>query len=131
MNRFDITISEKWIAVIQELKFLKTLKNLEIYLNLTDWLCQYILYYAQLIKSLQNKKTALFHKSSTAGKSQKKYFKKTQIDESSVLEHKAFEDIQKIFDKFNFLHHQNSNCQLYVDFDVSKQFEFNVMIYHM
>src|SRR5437762_13675210 len=73
----------------------------------------------------------LFHKSSTAGKSQKKYFKKTQIDESSVLEHKAFEDIQKIFDKLNFLHHQDSNHQLYVDLDVSKQFEFGVMIYHM
>src|SRR5436190_24232692 len=73
----------------------------------------------------------LFHKSSTAEKSQKKNSKKTQIDESSVLEHEIFENIQKIFDKFNFLHHQNSNHQLYVDFDVSKQFEFDVMIYHM
>ena len=37
----------------------------------------------------------------------------------------------EIFDKLNFLHHQNSNCQLYVDFDVSKQFEFDVIIYHI
>ena len=29
-------ISEKQIVIIQELKFLETLKNLEIYLNLTD-----------------------------------------------------------------------------------------------
>src|SRR6266480_4439538 len=73
----------------------------------------------------------LLHKSFIAEKSQKKYFKKIQIDESFVLEHETFENIQKIFDKFNFLHHQNSNHQLYVDFDISKQFEFDVMIYHM
>ena len=73
----------------------------------------------------------LFYKNSTAEKSQKKYFKKTWINESFVLKHKTFEDIQKIFDKFNFLHHQDSNCQLYVDLDISKQFEFDVMIYHM
>src|SRR5947207_15254932 len=36
VNRFDMTISEKQIVIIQKLKFLKTLKNLEIYLNLTD-----------------------------------------------------------------------------------------------
>ena len=73
----------------------------------------------------------LFCKSFIAGKSQKKYSKKTWIDESSVLEHETFEDIQKIFDKLNFLHHQDSNCWLYVDLDASKQFEFDVMIYHM
>ena len=100
-------------------------------MSFTDWLHQYIFYYIQLIKSLQNKKTALFHKNSTAEKSQKKYFKKTWIDESFILKHKTFKNIQKIFDKFNFFHHQDSNCWLYVDFDVSKQFEFNVMIYHM
>src|SRR5205809_4572371 len=36
VNRIDMTISEKQIAVIQELKFSETLKDLEIYLNLTD-----------------------------------------------------------------------------------------------
>ena len=73
----------------------------------------------------------LLCKNSTIEKSQKKYFKKTWIDKSFVLEYKIFENIQKIFDKFNFLHHQNSNHWLYVDLDVSKQFEFDVIIYHM
>ena len=100
-------------------------------MNLINWLYQYIFYYAQLIKSLQNKKTTLLHKNSTIGKSWKKYSKKTQINKSFILKHEIFENIQKIFDKFNFLHYQDSNCWLYVDFDVSKQFEFDVMIYHM
>ena len=73
----------------------------------------------------------LFCKNFIAEKSQKKYFKKIQINKSSILEHETFENIQKIFDKFNFLHYQDSNCWLYVDLDVSKQFEFDVMIYHM
>ena len=93
VNKFDMIISKKQIAVIQKLKFSEIFKNLEIYLSFTDWLCQYILYYAQLIKSLQNKKTVLLCKNFTAGKSQKKYFKKTQIDELFVLEHKIFENI--------------------------------------
>ena len=120
MNKFDMIISEKWIVIIWKLKFFKIFKNLEIYLNFIDWLYQYILYYVQLIKSLQNKKMTLLHKNSTAEKSQKKYFKKTWINESFVLEYEIFENIQKIFDKLNFFHYQNSNCQLYVDFDVSK-----------
>ena len=77
MNEFDMIISEKQIAVIWELKFFETFKNLEIYLNLIDWLHQYIFYYAQFIKSLQNKKMTLLHKNSTAEKSWKKYSKKT------------------------------------------------------
>ena len=117
--------------IIWKLKFFETFKNLEIYLSFIDWLCQYIFYYVQLTESLQNKKMTLFCKNSTAGKSQKKYFKKTWIDESFVLEHETFENIQKIFDKLNFFHHQDLNCWLYIDFDVSKQFEFNIMIYYM
>ena len=36
VNEFDMTISEKQIAVIWELKFSETFKNLEIYLSFTD-----------------------------------------------------------------------------------------------
>src|SRR5437667_3517487 len=36
VNKFDMIISEKQIVIIQELKFFKTLKDLEIYLSLTD-----------------------------------------------------------------------------------------------
>ena len=64
-------------------------------------------------------------------KSRKKYLKKIQIADSSILKYEIFKIIQKIFNKLNFLHHQDSNQQLYINFDVSKQFEFDVMIYHM
>src|SRR5438034_8398442 len=42
VNRFGMIISEKQIVIIQKLKFSETLKDFEIYLSLTGWLCQYI-----------------------------------------------------------------------------------------
>jgi|SRR6266498_787822 len=38
VNGFGITTSKKRIVAIRNLVFLKILKNLEIYLNFTDWL---------------------------------------------------------------------------------------------
>ena len=38
VNDFDMIFSKKWIAVLQNLLFSETLKDLKIYLNLTDWL---------------------------------------------------------------------------------------------
>ena len=66
-------------------------------------------YYAQLTESLQQRKIILLQNDLIKEKSRKKYLKKTQIADSSILEYEIFEIIQKIFDKFNFLHHQDSN----------------------
>ena len=38
VDDFDMTSSKKQIAALWDLSFLKTLKDLKIYLNLTDWL---------------------------------------------------------------------------------------------
>ena len=124
-------ILKKWIAALQDLLFLKTLKNLEIYLNLIKWLCQYIFYYAQWIELLQNRKTALLHKNFTTEQTRKNYSKKTLISDVNKLEKEIFEFIQKFFDDFNFLHHQNFNQHLYIDLNALKQHRFDVMIYHM
>src|SRR6266536_2905421 len=47
VNSFNMTSSKKRIAALQDLSFLETLKDFEIYLNLTSWLQQYISYYTQ------------------------------------------------------------------------------------
>src|SRR6266480_3951657 len=62
--------------------------------------------------------TALLHEDSTAEQTRKNYSKKTSIFNVSELEKETFKFIQKIFDDFNFLHHQNFNQQLYVDLNV-------------
>ena len=42
-----------------------------------------------------------------------------------------FKFIQNFFDDFNFFHYQNFNQQLYINLNVLKQHEFDVIIYHM
>ena len=54
----------------------------------------------------------------------KNYLKKTFISDISNLK-------KKIFDDFNFLHHQNFNQQFYIDLNVLKQHKFDVMIYYI
>ena len=116
---------------MQNIFFSKILKNFEIYLELINWLKQYISYYTQQMKLLQNRKTALLYEDSTADQTRKNYSKKTLIFDVNKLEKKIFEFIQKFFDDLNFLHHQNLNWWLYVDLNVSKWHRFDVMIYHM
>ena len=131
VDDFDMTILKKWIAVLQDLSFSEILKNFKIYLDLTEWLCQYISYYAQQIELLQNRKTVLLCEDSTIRQTRKNYLKKTLISDISKIEKEIFNFIQKIFNDFNFLHHQNLNWCLYIDLNALKQHRFDVMIYHM
>ena len=76
VNDFNMISLKKWIAALQNLSFLKTLKNLEIYLDLINWLQQYISYYIQQTELLQNRKTALLYENSTVKQTRKNYLKK-------------------------------------------------------
>src|SRR6266480_7557854 len=88
-------------------------------------------YYAQVSELLQDRKTALLCNDSMSDQARKNYSKKTYIINASDLEKKSFKVIQKTFDDLNFLHYQNSNQCLYINLDVSKQYEFDVTVYHM
>ena len=88
-----MTFLKKRIAALWDLSFSETLKDLEIYLNLIDWLWQYIFYYVQQTELLQNKKTALLHKNSTADQARKNYLKKILISEISEFEKIIFKFI--------------------------------------
>ena len=61
VNILELIITEDKLAVIVNIKFLCTLFTLKKYLDMTDYLCQYILYYAVIIKPLQKRKTRLNH----------------------------------------------------------------------
>ena len=46
VNNFDMTFLKKQIITLWDLSFSEILKDFKIYLNLTEWLQQYISYYA-------------------------------------------------------------------------------------
>jgi len=59
VSSLGLTIIQDKIEVIMKLEFLKNLRDLEIYLGLTGWLRQYVLYYVYITESLQEHKTLL------------------------------------------------------------------------
>jgi len=59
VDDFDLTISVEKLKTIISLDFSRTLRALNIYLDMIDWLRNYVSYYAQIVESLQRCKTEL------------------------------------------------------------------------
>ena len=59
MNSLKLTIVEKKLKVIFDLRFSLILKYLKTYLSKTNYFRQYVLYYAQKTNNFQRKKTQL------------------------------------------------------------------------
>ena len=131
MNFFKLVIAEDKLRIIFKLRFLWNFQQLKTYLNLISWLWNYISYYANIFKSLQKRKTKFFKKDSVAENARKTYFKKIKIKYFIEKEFAAFNALQALLFKSSFFIHVNSKRQLYVDLDVNKKFDFDVIIYHV
>lgn len=119
VNLFEMMTSEKKIEVISCFVFLNNLKNLKHYLELTDWLWNYVFYYVQLVILLQWRKTIMNRN------------KIREILLISKVKEKFFVILQAMFVKSQFLTHFNTKQHLYVNFNVFKQHSFNCIIYYI
>ena len=91
MNAFDLIIAANKLAAIVNLKYSHTLKNLKIYLNFTEWLRNYIVWYAQKSESLQRRKTLLLRESSfNKSRQRKMYFVKIQLTTTTIVELESY-----------------------------------------
>ena len=125
-----ITVVEK-IETIAKLKFSKTLKDFEIYLNFIEWLRHYVSYFAQKSNVLQLRKTNLIRQiSSNKDISRKTYAARISLYDVTIAKLDSYEQIQKTFSRQNFLFHFSSTKVLYIDMNVFKSYEFDAMIYH-
>lgn len=132
VNGLGLTSATEKIAAISGWKFPRNLKLLESYLRFTNWLWDYIPYYAQKIEPLQKKKTQRLQASpATKRRGRRNYVIKALLDEPSVAEQAAFDTIQREFQKHTFLTHFDPKRQLYIDIDASKERGFGAMIYHL
>ena len=122
---------EKKIRALTDLQFSTTLKTLEIYLDLMSWLHFYILYYIQITTSFQICKTALLKTLLAKKNVQKQYISYAFVDKLSSDKIHAFETLQNLFRIFIFLIHFDSSCQLYIDINVFKQYDFDAVVYHV
>ena len=122
--------TEAKLAAITQLAFSRPFKNLEAYLGLTGYLTQYVLYYAQVARSLQEHKTLLNWSVNVEGNARQKVVARTYITTPTDRELNAFHHLQQLFLQPSILLHYHPSCQLYIDFDASKAFGFGAMMYH-
>ncbi len=129
-DEFDLYAVKDKIAAILNWKFFLTLKVLKIYLEFTKWLKNYVSWYAQKAKSLQQRKTFLLKNSS----SHKDFVKKTYFSRTTFefidRELKSFGLIQEAFKNSRFLTHFNLMRQFLIDVSASKN-EFEAFDYHL
>ena len=131
IDSFELIIVEKKLKVISKLRFLATLKQLETYLSLIEWMRDYVSYYAQLSNSLQIRKTLMLKDSSIKSNARKRFSSDSRLDISIDSETKSYEIIQKVFFKLTFLVHHDRTRQLYADVDASHERDFEATVYHV
>ncbi len=130
VDDFGLHAAKDKIAAILNWKFSVTLKALKIYLEFIEWLRDYVAWYAQKAKPLQQRKTLLLKSSS----SQKDFVRKAYFSKTSFQffdrELRSFELIQEVFKNSRFLTHFNLIRQFLIDVNVFKN-EFEAFAYHL
>ena len=131
IDALRLATTEKKFIVIANLFFPRTLAQLKKYLNLIEYLRQYIAYYVNIIKSLQLRKTFLnkFNRS-IRDNARKRATDNTYLTISTLKKLNAFHQLQKAFIAFIILHHFDDKRQLYVNLDDNKEFDYEAHIYH-
>ena len=129
---FDLTIVVDKLTVIANFRFSYILKNLKKYLSFIDWLRNYIAWYVQKFDVLQKRKTLLLRSSSTNKKRQRKmYFAKIVLKKFIEIEYEFYRQLQKVFRQINLLMHHDLTRVIYINVDVFKRRDFDVVIYHL
>lgn len=131
INRFELfTVTKKLVAILR-LKFSTILKDFETYLRLTEWLRDYVSFYAQKADVLRKRKTMLLKVFSfNKEKVRKNFSRRTFVHDSIDFERNSYHQLQNFFARSSWLIHQNFNRVLYADVDESRK-KLQIMIYHL
>jgi len=121
------------LVVIAGLHFSISLRQLEKYLGLTEYLQQYISKYAAIVKPLQLQKTFLnqgLRVKEAKGNARKHQAITIRLNELTLKELNIFHHLQMLFFWPTMLVHFLSKHQLYVDLNAFKKFGFEAHVYH-
>ena len=92
---------------------------------------EYVAYYIEISKSLQNRKTILLKSAFKANFVRKLYTSRTHVVNFIFLELESFRFLQDALSKSTYLIYHDFNKQLYMNLNVSKKFEFEIITYHV
>ena len=79
VDSLGLSTSKDKLWVISQLEFPRTLQQLETYLSLTGWLRNYVLYYTQVTRHLQARKTELLKPALKSGNPHKTFSSRTIV----------------------------------------------------
>ena len=132
IDDFELTTSTKKLVIISLFQFSQSLKKLEMYIELIEYLRNYVSYYAQMTESLQKRKIALSREvSKDFDNAWKTKTSRIFLINSIKKKLNVFQLLQKQFRKSSVLTHYNSNLSLYVNLNAFKVYDFNAIVYHI
>jgi len=132
IDGFELTTLMKKLVIINSFRFSQSFKKLETYIELIEYLRNYVSYYAQMTESLQKRKTALSKEvSKDLNNARKTKTSRIFLVNSIKKKLNVFQLLQKQFQKLSVLTHYNSNLSLYVNLNAFKVYDFNAIMYHI
>lgn len=124
VNSLGLAILEQKFKAIKLLTFSNTLRVLEYYLSLTDYLKSYIYFYAQFVVSFQAFKTLLLQEVPLNDQQHRVYSSKTNLGPLVPQELAFFLSIQEALAQPSTLVHHNPKKIFQIDLDASNKFGF-------
>ena len=88
-------------------------------------------YYIDVFNFLQLRKTKLLKSFFKVNNIKKTHLSRIRLNNSISLKIKLFRNFQTLLSKSFYLIHHDLKQQTFIDFDVNKKFDFDVMIYHL
>ena len=131
IDSFGLTTAEEKLNAITKLRFPRTLRQLKAYLGLTEWMRDYIAHYADISKPLQNRKTELLRHGPIADNARRAYSSKTRVQNPTKAELTSFRSLQQLLSQPSFLVHVNTQRQLFINLNASKEFGIEAMLYYV
>ena len=131
VDMLGMSTSEEKLKAITSITFPESLSALETYIGLTNWLRDYVPFYAQIIEPLQRKKTLLNKTklSKNVGVRKRQAAKLETL--GTELERRDFQHLKGLFARHSWLAHFQADSQLYIDLDSSKVWGLAAMVYHL
>ena len=131
IDSLNLITSEEKLKTIVKFRFSRIFRQFETYLDLTNWLRDYISHYVDISKFLQNRKIELLRDESTIENVRRVYSSKTRVQHSTAKKTVSFDALRTILTKSFYLVHSNSKRQLFINLNANKKFEFDVMFYYV
>ena len=131
IDNFELITIEKKLKIIFKFQFFVTLKQLKTYLDLIEWIRNYVSYYVQLTNSLQIRKTFILKSFFVKSNARKRFNNNICLNIFIDFEIVFYEIIQKKNFKSIFLVYHNKIRQLYVDVNAFHERDFDVTIFHV